>query len=449
MALVAFLDRAEAASFQVEHWHSRRYHLTIWGEIHQGDDERFKAVVLEQLRAGNLISAVNTFSPGGEIDAAIGIGQQIRLLRAATTSPFLNDGSPTCYLGSLDDSKIHTGASCDCQSACFFVWSGGIGRSGTYVGVHRPYYKNRDFFKNLTPAQAEERYKQIVEKGSGYFKTMDVPDWATIKMFSVASVNMQFLSTEELRQFANEPPWTEELVLARCGKTPEGTIYTNPTRKKFFDCAGPIFDETALASAIRYMEVYGNSTPIPRPATPATLPPPSSPSPTPAPSPAPARPSPSVSAEFNVRDNRDPDGQDVRRINETTVEACALACIEEARCQAYSFDKWNRVCFLKTNVVALRLDPKSTTGVRQSLGKLPGIETPARMEPYPKRFFPGDGYRSFAASSVGVCKSTCFEDLNCVAYTLRKFEKICTLFKSTGEYFRNENADSGIKTQSK
>lgn len=70
MALGAFLDRAEAASFQVEHWHSRRYHLTIWGEIHQGDDERFKAVVLEQLRAGNLISAVNTFSPGGDIDAA-------------------------------------------------------------------------------------------------------------------------------------------------------------------------------------------------------------------------------------------------------------------------------------------------------------------------------------------------------------------------------------------
>src|SRR5262249_51931437 len=83
-----------------------------------------------------------------------------------------------------------------------------------------------------------------------------------------------------LRQFANESPGTEELVLARCGKTPEGTMYTNPTRKKFFDCAGPIFDETALASAIRYMEVYGNSTPIPRPATPPTLPPPASPSPT-------------------------------------------------------------------------------------------------------------------------------------------------------------------------
>ena len=51
-------------------------------------------------------------------------------------------------------------------------------------------------------------------------------------------------------------------------------------------------------------------------------------------------------------------GGDFQRICEFADRRHALTpCLSDARCKAYSFDKWNRVCFLKDHVGPLLLEP--------------------------------------------------------------------------------------------
>src|SRR4051812_17400278 len=193
---------AQAVTFEIEDWHSQRHRVIIWGRINKGDGDRFKTFLNSNLKAGRLISNVAIYSPGGDVAAAISMGEQIRKLNAATWAPFLKEGTPTCSTGSLLAPTVRTGKDCDCQSACFIVWVGGVGRNGDYIGVHRPYY-GKEYFGNLSPEEAAKAYQEVIEEARRYFAKMDVPSWSTSKMFSVASVDMKFLTSDEIAQFNN------------------------------------------------------------------------------------------------------------------------------------------------------------------------------------------------------------------------------------------------------
>jgi hypothetical protein len=150
---------------------------------------------------------------------------------------------------------------------------------------------------------------------------------------------------------------------------------------------------------------------------------------------------------YNAYDNRDMDGGDLTTLKNVDLASCISACKSESECQAYSFDKWNRYCFLKSSVGSLRLDPRSTTGIRQGLATPPTAAGPITMVRYRGKLFPGTGYRTLDRAQFDSCESTCKQEQSCVAFTFQKSEQRCQLFNTTGEYFANSQTDSGVKTQ--
>jgi uncharacterized protein YraI len=260
LAFAIFVIPCQAATLQLEHWYDIRYHLTIFGPITSGDSDNLRKAVLSQLRSGHLIDQFNIFSSGGSVEEAIGMGEQIRRLGAATAAPEVLDGKPQCLMGSLDAQSPRAGEGCDCQSACFIVWAAGLKRYGAYVGVHRPRYPE-EYFKSLTSEQASQQYAGVVEKTADYFKKMELPDWATSKMYSVASANMRFLSSTELEQLRTTTAWAgvEEYMFAKCHSAPSGSIFTSEERRAYMACVSPVINEALSRSANDYLSAFGKS----------------------------------------------------------------------------------------------------------------------------------------------------------------------------------------------
>jgi hypothetical protein len=117
--------------------------------------------------------------------AAMAIGKQIRLLKVGTQSPMRLVNGPvgvSCSRRSYDRTgkelppqerrywysgrdartfvrhpQSSVDARCTCTSACFLIWVGGMGRYGTWIGVHRPFFDAAEYGA-LSPKEAERRY---------------------------------------------------------------------------------------------------------------------------------------------------------------------------------------------------------------------------------------------------------------------------------------------------
>ncbi|WP_083919217.1 PAN domain-containing protein [Methylosinus sp. LW4] len=150
---------------------------------------------------------------------------------------------------------------------------------------------------------------------------------------------------------------------------------------------------------------------------------------------------------FRGFDNRDLTGPTLATLRKLDQPACVAACRGRADCRAYAFDRWNRTCRLKSAAVAFALNPRMTSGLREDI-RIPRAPSGAlAMERYPSKAFPGAGYKTASAEGPDACEAACREEDACVAFTFRLDESACHLFKSTGEYFSNELADSGGKRQ--
>ncbi|MBY6242935.1 PAN domain-containing protein [Methylosinus sp. Sm6] len=173
------------------------------------------------------------------------------------------------------------------------------------------------------------------------------------------------------------------------------------------------------------------------PAAPAAPPPAAAPE---APAPKPAAFRPSV-------DNRDVAGAQIAALRNLDALSCLAACRRRPDCLASVFDKWNRMCRLKSSVTAFRLNPRATSALREDVHVPRPPAGPIAMERYPSKAFPGEGYRSQPSEGADACKSLCRDDAACVAFTFRLDDGLCHLFSTTGEYFPNALADSGGKRQ--
>jgi hypothetical protein len=154
-----------------------------------------------------------------------------------------------------------------------------------------------------------------------------------------------------------------------------------------------------------------------------------------------------TSQDFVVHDNRDIDGGDLRSFKNADLQSCKSTCSADLECLAYSFDKWNGWCFLKSATDSLRMEPSSIVGIRQNLPQPPAANVAVLVERFRGKYFPGNGYRTLLSKNLETCEQTCRSDDECVAYTFRNNNNHCKLFNSTGEYFSNNSANSGVKRQ--
>lgn len=151
---------------------------------------------------------------------------------------------------------------------------------------------------------------------------------------------------------------------------------------------------------------------------------------------------------FSPYDNYDVEGNDLKQIRDTDIPTCESSCRFESACVAYSFDKWNRMCFLKHSVRLFRLEPNSISGIRAGAIETPVMAaTPITIQRYRKKAFPEHGQQSRRAASFDECEQRYQQDTSCVALTFIKKSSQCRLLKTTGEYFADPDADSGVKRQ--
>ncbi len=106
---------------------------------------------------------------------------------------------------------------CDCSSACFLIWSAGVIRLGSLIGLHRPYF-DKNYFSGLTADEANREYKKLSDRVRAYLKSMDIPDFLVDEMFSHSSDDIFYLHhyDKNLIDRLKYAPYFEEMLIARC-----------------------------------------------------------------------------------------------------------------------------------------------------------------------------------------------------------------------------------------
>jgi hypothetical protein len=148
---------------------------------------------------------------------------------------------------------------------------------------------------------------------------------------------------------------------------------------------------------------------------------------------------------YKTYDNLDIESRHVARLKSADQRHCVSICRQRESCKAYTFDKWNHVCYIKTEIGDFKLNPRSSSGVREDLGVPRAPSGDITMERYRLKAFPGEGYKTIAVDESESCERDCRTDETCVAYTFHSKQGSCRLFSSTNEYFSDHAADSGGK----
>jgi hypothetical protein len=253
--------------------------ILLVGRIEAGDDEKFRRTVVAEIRRRGHekppVSFLHIYSPGGNLSAALKIGEQVHLLQLETVAPTMRPhvrtnfatGTPipdtrlpqseprSCDLpgererrervsdehrrhldamiearkkknykyapfdGQFEtfDPKSQRGdARCECTSACFFIWAAGAVRFGDVVGVHRPTFDPTEFSK-LSASEARARYDALTEASKSYLTKIGISQELINRVFATSSTNIAYLSQQELGMLRRSPH-LEELLIAKCGR---------------------------------------------------------------------------------------------------------------------------------------------------------------------------------------------------------------------------------------
>jgi hypothetical protein len=288
LALVCSIDKAASLDITAAvDSEEKLVYLNLWGKVMPGDDKKFRALVLPYIRSGHLLFKVNVFTPGGDVLASMGIGNQIRLLEAMTVAPtrfsqYVNrrpvlTNNVECWFWSNSrgkeglvadnwpnqqfkrDIETDSGASwCDCASSCFFIWASGIARTGNWVGIHR-FTFNELPFGQLSPTQARTLYTQAEREYRAYLNQLDVPQSIIEKLFATPSTAIHYLTKEEL-ELAKSTPYLEEQTQARCGSSKargwwEGDDHLYKEDPVHIDCYRTILKDLMREGAKNYLSI--------------------------------------------------------------------------------------------------------------------------------------------------------------------------------------------------
>jgi hypothetical protein len=260
--------------------HEKLVYLNLWGKIEQGDDQKFRSLVIPLLKRGYLVFKINVFSGGGNVAAAIGLGEQIRTLQTRTVSPYKHarivnnqrviDRTPTCTFSvqesyGVGDRRVQGHPWCTCASACFLVWASGLIREGgaDVIGVHRITYTEAagKAFGQMSAPQAREVYEQGQKMFQAYLDKLEVPKSIMDRLWATDSQSMHFLSWPEV-QLMSSTPFVEEQTLARCG--PDRSTHMSAANNwtatqdiEHVNCYRGLLKELMREGAQKYLATYG------------------------------------------------------------------------------------------------------------------------------------------------------------------------------------------------
>jgi hypothetical protein len=203
LVLLAFFGAPPAHAAEIQ-FHPGSCTVTIDGQIEFRDEIKFYGVFLEASEKRSCaVLNVTLASTGGNLDAAMKIGRQIRALHATTCAAWAHGSGEnrTCISFAPYQMKREN---CICASACFFVWAAGSSREGEHVYLHRPYFDPkiyRDF-----PEDRATAYGDLARSARAYLTDMDVPTTVINRMFAIKSTDASRLTEEKLSSCWKRPP---------------------------------------------------------------------------------------------------------------------------------------------------------------------------------------------------------------------------------------------------
>lgn len=248
--------------------------MVVSGDIEAGDQLKFQNEVTRVLRSGYIISGIHFLSHGGDVDAAMNIGHQIRLLEVITYAPSFENGLNSCR---VSGDRLHAhfvtwntetskgDSQCTCQSACSLMWAAGVSRRGDVVGIHRAHF-NKRWFGSLPTDKATKVYAKSFDLFARYLREYEIPESIIRQLFATSSRSMKFLSKDQIRELKSLPSYAaanaakEELVRTKCHRLPKSEE-TEDDKIKFFDCVHDVYHGPAARAhdaqiAARYLRRY-------------------------------------------------------------------------------------------------------------------------------------------------------------------------------------------------
>jgi hypothetical protein len=149
--------------------------------------------------------------------------------------------------------------------------------------------------------------------------------------------------------------------------------------------------------------------------------------------------------QFTTFDSRDMGGGDYAVLQSVSRNVCETRCILDRQCVAYTFNKWEGACFLKSSLGDLRLEPRGISGVLTS-AKVGEDPRPPIIQKVPSRRLDGDAYKEIQAS-FGVCAQACLADARCAGFNLPVGSQTCSLMDSIDKSVAASGTASGLKIQ--
>jgi hypothetical protein len=182
--------------------------LYLTGEIGRGDYERFRAIMTENSGIGTL----ELWSPGGDVDEAEKIGRLVRKLKLATRSSFSGKlGDQECATEKNIFGPKHK---CSCASACFLIWTAGVDRYGSHLGLHNLRYSDKEYMDKVTKDEYQKAYTSSAQDFRSYLREMEVPEFYINQALSTSAYELREVDPRngiEHLDLLRVPSWTEVL----------------------------------------------------------------------------------------------------------------------------------------------------------------------------------------------------------------------------------------------
>lgn len=153
-------------------------------------------------------------------------------------------------------------------------------------------------------------------------------------------------------------------------------------------------------------------------------------------------------ASFSRFINRDLTSNSIASMAAQDIDQCETMCRStSSSCRAYTYDAWNRKCFLKGETGQLLMNARAISGVISDLGTPSSSGAPVHIEYFNGKAFSGSGFRVLASPNRDACGNECWNIEQCVAFGFTNSQRRCVLFDQPGEYFSSRGTDSGAKRQ--
>lgn len=154
-------------------------------------------------------------------------------------------------------------------------------------------------------------------------------------------------------------------------------------------------------------------------------------------------------AEFVAFPGFDLPGGDIGLIRNANLATCKQSCDAKESCSAYTYDRWNNLCFLKSATSTssrIYIQPKADSYVTPSLAaRIRSARTNTTMKKRSNKAFPGSPYRDFGSSSYSQCASFCRDAEKCRGVNFSN--NVCEMFDHPEVYNDRAGTEIGIKHQ--